>query len=332
MSVTISDVAKKAGVAVSTVSKVLNNYPDISEKTRKKVMIAVNELDYSPNLIASALSSKNSKRVALMVFVNQERQAIDEINMQYLFGAFNYGKNTSLELVTIFSTSIAGKSSKEIKSYLKSMAISGLIIYGFSLKHTALREVIDDEEFKCVVVDAPLVNEKTSSVMIDHFNGQYEVVNKTISALPTKCKKVLYLAGGREGFVTELRLKGIMQLRDEQGFDLIIEYCDFSEKKAYHTVINQTNDYDIIVCASDLMAIGAVKALKELDIYHPVCGYDGITLLGYIDFSLLTVKQDFYHVSEVAVKEMKRLFKNHKGREILLGYEIGTVDYHDVIN
>jgi LacI family transcriptional regulator len=332
MSVSMSDVAKKAGVALSTVSKVLNNYPDISEKTKKKVLNAVEELDYSPNLIASALSSKHSKRVALIISLNQERQAIDEINMQYLFGAFNFDKYTSIELVTIFSTTIIDKNAREIKSYLKSMAISGMIIFGFSLKHLALREVIETQEFKCVIVDAPIVNDKTSSVMIDHLNAQYDVAKKTIELMPTKCNKVLYLAGGRDDYSTETRLEGIMKLRDEQGFDLIIEYCDFSEKKAYHTVMDASNDYDVIVCASDLMAIGSVKALKTLDIYHPVCGYDGITLLGYIDFALLTVKQDFYYLSEMAVKEMDRLFDNKKGRQLVLGYKIVTIDYHDIIN
>ncbi|HLV50139.1 MAG TPA: LacI family DNA-binding transcriptional regulator, partial [Erysipelothrix sp.] len=58
----MSDVAKKAGVGVSTVSKVLNNYDNISQETRDRVMEAVEELNYVPNAVASALSSKKSKR------------------------------------------------------------------------------------------------------------------------------------------------------------------------------------------------------------------------------------------------------------------------------
>ena len=77
----MSDVAKKAGVGISTVSKVLNNYENISQETRDKVMKAVEELNYVPNAVASALSSKKSKRIGVVVFINNERQAIDEINM-----------------------------------------------------------------------------------------------------------------------------------------------------------------------------------------------------------------------------------------------------------
>ena len=76
----MSDVAKKAGVGISTVSKVINNYDNISNDTRKKVMAAVEELDYVPNTIASALSSKNGKWLGLVVFINNQRKAIDETN------------------------------------------------------------------------------------------------------------------------------------------------------------------------------------------------------------------------------------------------------------
>ena len=97
--VTINDVAKKAGVGVSTVSKVMNNYDNISEATKKKVWDAVEELNYIPNSIASALSSKSSRRVGLVVFINNRRQAIDEINMQYLFGAMNRSKELKLKIL-----------------------------------------------------------------------------------------------------------------------------------------------------------------------------------------------------------------------------------------
>ena len=61
MVATITDVAKKAGVAIGTVSKVLNNYANVSKETREKVLKAARELNYVPNTIASALSSKNTK-------------------------------------------------------------------------------------------------------------------------------------------------------------------------------------------------------------------------------------------------------------------------------
>lgn len=130
--VTINDVAKKAGVGVSTVSKVMNNYDNISEATKKKVWDVVEELNYIPNSIAIALSSKSSRRVGLVVFINNHRQAIDEINMQYLFGAMNRSKELKLEVVTIFSTELDNKSTQDIKQHFASLRVGALIIYGLS--------------------------------------------------------------------------------------------------------------------------------------------------------------------------------------------------------
>ena len=90
--VSIKDVAKHAGVAISTVSKVLNNYPNISEETKKKVNEAIAELNFVPNSIAAALSSKQSGRVALLINMITQTQAIDEIDMQYLSGAMYQAK------------------------------------------------------------------------------------------------------------------------------------------------------------------------------------------------------------------------------------------------
>lgn len=329
MTISINDVAEKAGVAVSTVSKVLNNYPNVSEATKEKVIKVVKELNYVPNLIASTLSSKNNRRVALIIFINNQRQAIDEINMQYLFGAFDRAKKLNIEVVPIFSNVLEGKDEEELIRYFRSQSINGIIIYSLSKNHKYLLDIIDKQEFNVVVVDAPIHNTKTSSVMVDHLNGQYDVAKKTIREID--CKNVLYIAGGREGFVTEMRLEGIMKLRDEIGFDLEIEYCDFSEKKAYDVVMKRGDDFDAIVCASDLMAIGAVNALKKLDVFHLVCGYDGITLLGYIPFLMNTVKQDFFHVSEMAMDEMGYLLEGKEGRSVLADYEVTTICYDEVI-
>ena len=81
--VSIKDVARHAGVAISTVSKVLNHYPNVSEETKVKVNKAVEELNFVPNSVAAALSSKQAGRVALLVNLSSKTQAIDEINMQY---------------------------------------------------------------------------------------------------------------------------------------------------------------------------------------------------------------------------------------------------------
>lgn len=72
-----------------------------------------------------------------------------------------------------------------------------------------IHEIIKSEIFNCVVVDAPIFNNKTTSISVDHFNGQYDVAKKLI--LEYNKKKVLYLAGKVNGYVTDQRCAGIQK-------------------------------------------------------------------------------------------------------------------------
>ena len=130
--VSIKEVAKHAGVAISTVSKVLNGYPNVSEETKKKVQDAIKELNYIPNSIAAALSSKQFGRIALVLDPNRQTQAIDQIFMQYLVGALDKAKELNVEVVTIFPSMIAGMTAEEITRSFLSQSISGVVIYGMS--------------------------------------------------------------------------------------------------------------------------------------------------------------------------------------------------------
>lgn len=329
MVATINDVAKKAGVAIGTVSKVLNNYTNVSKETREKVLKAARELNYIPNTIASALSSKNSNRVALYIYINDQRQAIDEINMQYLLGAFTMANEIGVNVITLFNYTILNLNSDELIQYLSSQGINGLVVFGLNKEDKIIHDIIKRKIFNTVVIDAPIINEKTTSVSIDHKNGQYDVAKK---ALKNKnIKNVLYLAGKKNGYVTDQRIDGINKLKEELNFNLKIEFCDFSEKKAYNTTLKLAKDYDAIVCASNLMAIGATNALKKLNINILCCGFDGITLLGYVGNDILTCKQNFYNIAQTSIKEMKRLLNHEEARQVTLGYEILKITYDKVI-
>ena len=161
--VSIKDVARHAGVAISTVSKVLNHYPNVSEETKVKVNKAVEELNFVPNSVAAALSSKQAGRVALLVNLSSKTQAIDEINMQYIHGAINKAMELNLDVITLFFSMFKNRTAEEITRYLQSQSITGIIIYGLSKENKVLQKLISDQRFKCVVIDAPIVNENRSS-------------------------------------------------------------------------------------------------------------------------------------------------------------------------
>lgn len=326
--ISIRDVAERAGVAISTVSKVLNNYPYVSEATKTKVRDTIHELGYIPNTIAAALSSKQAGRAALLISMTQT-QAIDEITMQYLSGALTTALELNIEIVTFFHSTLSHMTSEEIVRYLKSQGFSGVIIFGISKNTLYLQQLIESEEFYCVVVDGFIYNNKTSCVSIDNFGAQYDVARKTI--LENNCKRVLYIAGKREAYVTDERLRAMYALKDDLGLSMMIRNGEFSELRAREITFKYGTNKDIIVCASDLMAIGAMNALTEMDIFRPVCGFDGVTLMGYVGKQMNTVCQDFSNVASNAVKELKRLYDGGSGRRITLPYKLIKMYYKDII-
>ena len=326
--VSIKDVATEAGVAISTVSKVLNNYPNISKSTKEKVNAAINRLGFVPNAVAQALSSKSTGRIAILV--NQSRaSSIDEISIQYLSGAILKAKELKLDAITLFFSMLQDKTTEEIITYLKSQSVEALAIFGLSKGDEHIIRLIEREAFKVVLSDSPFVNSKTSSVHVNQYEAQMEVAKELIQM--NTPKSMLYLSGRADSFVSEEREKAIKALCRKEKLKLKVECADFSEKKARSIVLKYAEDYDCVVCASDLCAIGAMRALIDMDIFRPVCGFDGLKLMGYAGKQMMTVKQDFVKIGSTAIEECLRLLSGEEGRAVIIPYEIVRLEYLDVI-
>lgn len=327
--VSIKDVAKQAGVAISTVSKVLNNYPNVSEETKKKVNDAIEKLGFVPNAIAASLSSKRSGRIALLLDVNKHAQTVDEIPLQYIMGAINKAKELDMDVITVFFTMIQGMKEEEMIRYFQSQSIEGLIVFGLSKQDTTLQKLVMSGKFKVVLVDAPMYGDMISSIHIDHTKAQYEVAKELL--VKNNCRKVLYIAGKKNGFVSEERLRGMQLLAEELNLKIFVRSGNFSELEARNITLKYAKNRDAIVCASDLMAIGAMKALIDMDIFRPVCGFDGINLMGYAGKQMHTVKQDFENIAASAVNEMNKLLNGETGKEIIMPHKLIRMEYMDVI-
>lgn len=326
--VSIKDVAKQAGVAISTVSKVLNGYSGVSENTRKKVEEAARELHFVPNSIAAALSSKQTGRIALLMNFNAQK-AIDEIDMQYIAGAIRMAQEKKLDLITVFFSMLKGKTVAEIIRYFQAQSIEGIIVYGISPNDRAIWELVETGVFKMVLVDVAFHKAAVSSIGIDHKQAQIDVARKTI--LENKAKKILYIAGKKNSYPGAERLKGMEELAEELSLKLFVRYGDFSELKARELTFRYAKSKDAIVCGSDLMAIGAMRALIEMDIFRPVCGFDGLVLMGYAGKQMNTVSQDFAGVSAAAVEELQYLLQGGEGRDVVLPHKIVRMKYLDII-
>ena len=332
--VSIRDVAKEAGVAISTVSKVLNNYPNVRDETKARVNRAIEHLGFVPNSIASALSSKRSGRVALVLDVDRNAQAVDEIPMQYMIGAISRAKELGMDIITVFTAMLGEMDTEEMTRYFQSQSVEGLIVCGLSEEDEALGRLIKSGKFKSVLINAPDVDKNTSSIHINNRRAQYEVAKKFLMESTAFCreKRILYISGKKEGYVSCERLKGMQELAEELSLTLLVRMGHFSELEARKLTMQYAAYKDAIICASDLMAIGAMKALIDMDIYRPVCGFDGINLMGYAGKQMHTVGQDFKKTAACAVEEAARLIGGETGREIVLAHKLMRIKYLDVIS
>ncbi len=325
----IKDVAALAGVAISTVSKVMKDYPGVSQETKDRVWAACRELNFVPNAIASALSSKSTKRIALIVNLNTETTAFDEVTMQYLAGATVKAREMGYELITVFMSMISHMNSREIISYLQVRGVEGVLICGLSKNDKELIRVVDSQVFKVVLVDGAVSSGSTSSIGVDQRLAQQEVARRTI--IDNKAKRILYIAGNKNSFASEERQRGMEELAREMNLKLMVRYGDFSEKKARELTFLYAKNKDAIVCSSDLMAIGAMRALMEMDIFRPVCGFDGIILMAYAGMQMNTIAQNFSDITKQAVEELDRLLTGHSGRIVVTDHELVRMKYTDVI-
>ncbi len=325
----INDVAKLAGVSKSTVSKVLNGYDTISEDTKKEVYKAVKQLNYMPNQIAVALSKGDTKKVALVVDPTKDNQTIDGLNVNYILGASQKFDELKIEVVTIFSTMFLQLNKDEIEMYLRKRAISGIIFFGVPTHNKVMNEIIANEQFKVVVVDVEFTNSSTSAISIDNYMAQQEVARRIIAE--KGLKKILYISGADGGDSGEIRRQAMKDLAEELNLNLTIMDGEYSEKKAALIVKKHGFLYDGILCASDLMAIGAMRELKKQKLNRPITGFDGIDLMAYIDEKILTVIQNFNYIGALAAIEVNNLLDGQYGKKIIVEHEVNYVDIERVI-
>ncbi len=331
MVVTIRDVAKRAGVAVSTVSKVINKYPSVSEDTIARVNKAIEELHFIPNSVAASLSSKQSGRVAVITDPDGQTLASSEIMMQYIMGAVKAGNEARIDVIPLFFSMLKGMTVEEIEHRLEVQNIRSIIMCGLDNDMEVLLDLVKREKFKNVLVDMPMVDENTSNIGVDHAQAQKDILRKTITENEGPSASVLYISGRTNSYVTEERVRGAKELAEELGYKLTIVDGAFSEKKAREITLEYGRNHDIIACGSDLMAIGAMKALTDMNIFHPVCGFDGITLMGYTGKNMNTVRQNFMEIGEEALREAYRLMTGETGRSIKVPYNLVHIRYEDVL-
>jgi LacI family transcriptional regulator len=321
---TIKEVAKKAGVSIGVVSKAFNNYPDVSEKTRKRIFDIARELNYSPNLVARNLSSKRQMTIGMITsgFFNSEGK--DTNNSFDLFkGVYTAAEQNEYELA-IFLTDSLKQKQKSYAQFCRERNIGGAVLQGIRVDDPYFRELLDTN-IPCVLVDIMTDNDNglIGSVSTNNVEASREIASYL---LERNHQDIAIMAGKKEAFVNTERIAGVQAAFKTYGLKLHEEdilHAHFSEQEAYEMAKEylQKKQPTAFLCFSDLMAFGVMKAVKEAGLRIPedisVIGFDGIPISEYTQPPLTTVRQDFFEIGKQSALMLHQLMENKPGEKSL---------------
>ncbi|GAA5524021.1 catabolite control protein A [Microbulbifer aestuariivivens] len=269
MKVTINDVAAKAGVSIKTVSRVINNEPSVRPVTRKKVMDAVEELHYHPNLAARNLAGTRSYTIA---FIYDNPNAYYVIDMQN--GILEACKARGYELLIHPSNSKSPDVHKELEDLVEHSKVAGLVL---TPPFSETAEVIDTVrklgvDYVRIVSAEAADKDEDNCIQVNDSSAAYEL---TRHLLDHGHKRIGFLCGGEEHVSTHGRLDGYKRalraagIAAEEGLILKGEYSFDSGVQGAKTLLQSTNPPTAIFASNDEMAAGALFAARLMNIDIP---------------------------------------------------------------
>ncbi len=294
---TIKDVARHCGVSVSTVSRVLNNKPDVSESVREKVLGAVRQLHYVPNTGARDLVMPAADTVGLVV-----RGDSSQFYAEIVAAIEQRLKAAGYSMVI----ENARHGTDELwlgASIARSKRLKGLIFLGGRFDYAAADIGKLEVPFVCCTyanVFGGLLADSYSSVTIDDIKTGYDAVSKLIERGHRRIAVVLSTVDDRS--ISELRYMGYRKALFENGIEydpaLVIEAGEYSMAAARESVkraVDNGVDFTAVFAVSDTLAIAVIKALSERGLRVPedcsVLGIDGIKIGQYMVPGLCSFSQ-----------------------------------------
>ncbi|MFC0213183.1 catabolite control protein A [Paenibacillus chartarius] len=325
MTVTIYDVAREAGVSMATVSRVVNNNPNVKPQTRKKVFEAIERLGYRPNAVARGLASKKTTTVGVVIpdisnsiFAEVARGIEDIANMyHYNIILCNSDKRKEKEI--------------RVVNTLLEKQVDGLLFMG--------GVVTDDhlQAFKTasvpVVLCATADEKKTMpSVDIDHEGAAFDAVNELIREGHRDIAMITgTLQDPANGYA---RYQGYKRALEEAGIQVreqfvrVGNYRYESGMEAAKYFLEQEQRPTAIFSATDEMAIGAIHAIQDQGLRVPedvsVISIDNIRMASMVRPQLTTVAQPMYDIGAVSMRLLTKLMNKDavEQSQVVLPHEI----------
>lgn len=325
----IRDIAKLSGVGVSTVSRVLNNHPDVKESTREKVMNVIRESDYIPNNSARILKQNNTKNIGVLIkgvfnpffseIVNIIGTRINKSKYTMISQQNDYGLEPEMGT---------------IRAFIKEKRLQGIICLGGNFTD------IDDDSFKNIDVPVVLTSvntvsktskDKYSTVGINNIQSSYDATKYLINK---GHKNIAIMLGEKNDFcVSWWRYRGYRQALEDHNIECLEDNLligDYDPEIAYKEtmkLLKRRTDITAIFAISDFMAMGVAKAIADsgLKVGEDISlvGFDGMDVSKFYNPGITTMKQPKEEIANISVDLLFELMDG-KGehKHILLDTEL----------
>lgn len=319
MKSTIHDVAKRAGVSMKTVSRVLNHEPNVANETRKKVMIAATELRYSPSLAARSLASSKTYLIALL-YDNPSPNYIANIQKGATKACREHGYHLVAEPLDITGSAAAnaGDISIDVERALERLPVDGAILTPPLCDNGSVIHALQRLKIPYVPVAPSTSHGGVAIVQMDDVKASKEMTQYLISL---GHKKIAFIKGDPYHSATPRRFEGFRAAMRKADLDIRADYVqtgDYHYRSgvaAAETLLGLAEPPTAIFASNDDMAAGVISVANRLGVAVPealsVGGFDDTPLARILWPQLTTVRQPIEGLGFEAVKLLISKEKKH---------------------
>lgn len=320
MPVTIRDVAKAAGVSITTVSRALNGHSDVGSETRDKISRIASQLNYRPSTVARSLVMNKTRTIGLLVSGLTNERVGHYFMFQVMYGMHDRLADLGYDLILV-STTTARQRLISYLDFCTERRLDGVIVMGIRLDDPYMHEVVESP-LPSVMIDVPLLSDHCGYVMTDNVHGAKIAVRHLLA----QGHRTIGLVNGHDqAAVSRDRLRGYMEGFASAGrkhLESCIYDSDFTQRggaQGCAELLQRHPDMTAIFFASDLMAIGGLQTARERGLSVPkdlsIVGFDDIELAEYVSPSLTTIRQKRYEMGAAAAEMLVDMMEDKSAPE-----------------
>ncbi len=303
--VTIKDIAKIANVSVSTVSRALNGNGKVNADKRKEILQIAKDNHYVPNWHAKIVSQRISKRIKNIGLIVPD---ITNPFFAELTRGVEYVSKTKV-MITLADSFRNLEEEEKIAFMFRNNGLDGVIIGNSRINDDIVVEL--SKSLPILVFDKKYNLPNVCSIILDNIYGAYIGTKHLIEI---GCKDIIHLAGNSDLLVSTQRIDGYKKAMSEAKLDINIIEVGYDKESGYESMRNLLRSgqkVDGIFCINDLVALGAMKAVKEAGLVIPrdvaIVGFDDTNFCDVVSPSLTSVHQPAREMGEMAAKMLLAL-------------------------